>query len=326
MIENEEFKGFYNIPNFDNYCITVNGEILNKTTKLLLKGSKNPAGYINYRLKHNSGFTLTIGRHRVLCMVFKPLPENNYSNLIVNHKNGIKGDDFLDNLEWCTHQENCEHAGRMNLSKKCIPISVKDVDSGEIIKFPSIISCANYLKIHKDSLIYRLRFGENRIFPERKQYRLSHKDDPWYTSSNVDTDLLKNGRSKKVLLRYVKTGKVKEFKKLSDLAKYLKISPSTITLWINLKNQPILPGFIQIQRLDSFNTWRDPCKIKIEYGDSVRKKVRVVNHETKEIQIYNSTVECAIDNNLNTTCLNYRLKSNGSVIFVDKKSYEYFHE
>lgn len=38
------------------------------------------------------------------------------SPLVVNHKNGHKGDDHLDNLEYCTMSENANHAIRTGLS------------------------------------------------------------------------------------------------------------------------------------------------------------------------------------------------------------------
>ena len=51
--------------------------------------------------------------HRMVLETF--LPNENSQNLYVNHINGIKQDNRLENLEWCTASENTHHAMRMNL-------------------------------------------------------------------------------------------------------------------------------------------------------------------------------------------------------------------
>lgn len=59
-----------------------------------------------------NGKTNTFLVHRIMAQAFIPNPEN---KLQVNHINWIKSDNIIENLEWCTAQENIRHAWRNGL-------------------------------------------------------------------------------------------------------------------------------------------------------------------------------------------------------------------
>ena len=72
----------------------------------------NLQGYLKIHLVDENGKSHRYFLHRLLAKAFIPNP-NNYP--CVNHKNGVKQDLSLDNLEWCSIKHNNDHAIRTGL-------------------------------------------------------------------------------------------------------------------------------------------------------------------------------------------------------------------
>lgn len=77
----------------------------------LIKGEICENGYKRIHVSHK-GANHKYLVHRLVAEVFIPNPEN---KPCVNHKDGNKLNNCVDNLEWCTHSENNSHAYKTGL-------------------------------------------------------------------------------------------------------------------------------------------------------------------------------------------------------------------
>lgn len=78
---------------------------------IIKKGTKDKDGYLRLCLSKNNN-RMYFYIHR---LVVKSFMLNTQNKPCVNHKNGIKDDNRLENLEWCTYSENIRHADTTGL-------------------------------------------------------------------------------------------------------------------------------------------------------------------------------------------------------------------
>lgn len=81
--------------------------------------------------------------HRLLAIHFIPNP-NNYS--YINHIDGNKLNNNLDNLEWCTQQYNVIHSYNNNLNKRKKKVNQYDLNGNFIKTWDSVTEAQKYYK------------------------------------------------------------------------------------------------------------------------------------------------------------------------------------
>lgn len=316
------FEKFHPIPGFSKYLMTKSGKLYSMLSNRVVEGSRNPAGYLNFRCKTDEGHTLTIGRHRLMCIAFKPT-DLDIRDLVVNHKNGIKGDDWLDNLEWVSQVGNVEHAGQNGLTDKCTPFSVIDVDTGEISKFPSVAKAKDVLRLTKEAILYRLRFDSTRVFPERKQYRLGWDDEPWAINPDPEKSIAEYGVAKSVLVKNTETGEVKSYLTLTAVSREIKFSLGSLSKRVNEQHQPFYPPHYLVQWEEDAKPWREVTDKYIEYENMTCSKVVILVGDDKKIFL--SAKECAVQLGLKHTTVLHRLNSKTKPLY-DGYEFHYYSD
>lgn len=124
-----------------NYTIDDKGVVRNKTTGKSLVGWISTHGYrvVSLSTLDNRGLPrFEKGPvHRLVAQAFIPNPENKPQ---VNHIDGNKQNNCVENLEWVTNKENYEHARRTGLIKTCGDLSYASVDNETVHKICQLLT------------------------------------------------------------------------------------------------------------------------------------------------------------------------------------------
>lgn len=150
-----------NIDGFENYQVSNYGNVRNfkcnsLRTPCILKLSTNTKGYIRITLYGIIRQHAQV--HRLVATAFIPNPENKKE---VNHINGIKTDNRVENLEWNTPKENVRHAwdnklnhalkgdenGRSKLTKKEVLEIRASHLNGVVLSTIYNVSCAHISRV-----------------------------------------------------------------------------------------------------------------------------------------------------------------------------------
>lgn len=151
------YEGLYQISNLGRV------KSLEKTVKVGKQYNRFPEKILSNKCLDKNGYNIfsankdglqkTLKVHREVAKCFIPNPENKPQ---VNHINGIKNDNRVENLEWCTNRENINHAyfNKLCVAAKGSKCGASKYKEDDILK---IRKMAENGILHKDiAIMYKM--------------------------------------------------------------------------------------------------------------------------------------------------------------------------
>lgn len=141
-LQNEQWK------EVNGYLVSNCGRI--KHNNKLLLPSKKPSGYLTVTLHGKEVFL-----HRLVLQTYK-----GESDLEVNHVDGNKLNNHIDNLEWVTSKENKQHAKQLGLTRynNLFPIYVLNLHTKEVSAYNNFAEINKTLHIDKSNIKIDCKF------------------------------------------------------------------------------------------------------------------------------------------------------------------------
>lgn len=184
-----ETKWISEIPKYhdiEGYTINTNGEVwsylkkrrnelgriigtITSDTGQKIKGSLDSKGYRYIHVRRKDGTRVCPKIHRLVALAFLP---NDYEKPQINHIDGDKTNNRVENLEWCTNSENQLHAYNLGLNKPRYgkynyqwdskaknnqPVIQKDEEGNEINRFNSIAQASRSIGCGRSNIANALR-------------------------------------------------------------------------------------------------------------------------------------------------------------------------
>jgi hypothetical protein len=149
------YEGRYEISNLGNV------RSIRLTKSVILKASDRGNGYLAVSLCMNNIKT-TKNIHSLIAQAFIPNISNKRE---INHINGIKTDNRIENLEWCTSSENSKHAYQIGLQRPYIS------ENNKIATRERCQKVSDWLNVNTNAVFRGNSLELIKAFPEQKLHQ-----------------------------------------------------------------------------------------------------------------------------------------------------------
>ena len=227
MVINITMEEFRDITTYDGclyglWEVSNMGHLRNKRTQRVTSGCLEPTGYMRATLKTLSGKMRHFSVHQLVLRTFVGEPP--VGKEIVNHKNEIKHDNRVENLEWCDCKYNVNYGTavhrRVETAKKNGSYISRQITDDTRKKMS---------ESHKKRWTPEMR--------EEKRDEMLGENNPMFGKKHTEESIRKSadGHKKKVY-QYSVTGEfIKEWESSTDAARYYGVVVNAITNAIDSK-------------------------------------------------------------------------------------------
>lgn len=281
--------GYRVIPGYTDYAISKQGDVVKLGTDKHYKPTETILNnYVNVVI-HGDKVRL----HRLIAAAWIPNP-NIVEYQLINHKNGIKSDNRISNLEWCDNSINMTHSNMEGFNPQTQAVKMRNYRTGEIKEAHSLNEASRMIglsySLRRDQILSRLPsrpFGEWEI-------KLAEDDSAWYYEGKTELD--KHGRYAVTVVE--EDGSTKNFRDVNDFIKHYQ-------LW-NLGSS--LPGLVEILRL------RRP-ELKVHYeSKGTPEWVKILDLETNVMREFSSLKKAADAIGISRTSITKACRANVNTV------------
>lgn len=311
-VECKEHKNFYYYPENKDIVINKNGDCIKLSTNTILIFYNAEGSYRTNNLTISKNKRKIISQHRILARTFIGRPkrhwDKSFDELEVNHIDGNKRNNSLDNLEWVTYAENRNHAYETGLHISIIKVLSRNVLTNEIKVFRSISECANHFNINIQTFTSHL--NSTHIGKKIKHGHVFKFDDNtnWPVISNYELTKLGN-KFLAVLARNLLTGEIKKFNSIADCTRYFKLSRDVLKDHLKTDSSGKYYKDNYVFKYDNNKPWKEYHPVEMRELGEKGISIVVKNTLNNSISIYESYVETAKNTNIDIQLLKYHLKT-----------------
>jgi hypothetical protein len=315
-VESDLYKGFYHIPFFTSYFINKTGGLINGNGQIIswfitpYQEKKNiTGGYYTAGIHNDLNKRTWVSRHRLLSLTFKKY-SSDPKKLVTNHKDGIPGNDWLDNLELVTYAVNNQHAYDNGLRPNgTVPVLYKNYITGKEKSFISIQKCADYLNLTHSAVYTRITRDKDKVFEDGHMFKYDDGT-PWI---ELPKTISKNRiRSIAVVARNIFTGDIFIFDSIRQAAAVTNVAIDTIDKQLQINSHIAYLGF-NFRSLQDNIDWPEHNKFQLaiykDYPTKSPNGVIIKDINTGEETFFTSAEKAALEFNcspiiIRTRCFN----------------------
>jgi hypothetical protein len=227
-LETQNHPGFFHILGYDTIAISKDGRVVDLVRGIelnVLKPSDFYAGVFTG--------TTYVHVHRLLALAFIDCL-GAYETMQVNHKDGNKLNNALDNLEWVTISQNALHAYMTGLRTDNRPIDVIDLVDGTESHHYSLQDCARRFKVNGGKIHGYLHGNRRRALAKR--FALKYANESWGDLSSITVGVNPTGQgfARNVVALNKATNRLVIFDAVSTMARHLGFNEGAVRYHLNL--------------------------------------------------------------------------------------------